>query len=68
VTGCKPNAVLVEHSSDEGTLFDASIVAPGANSVLFKLLLSSLPHRSIDDRLMLPRMAEVSVSDLAGVN
>jgi hypothetical protein len=43
-------------------------VALGANSVLLKLLLGSLPHRSIHDRLMLTEMAEVLVPDFTYVN
>jgi hypothetical protein len=43
-------------------------VALGANSMFLKLLLGSLPHRSIHDRLMLTGMAEVLVPDLTYVN
>jgi len=68
MTGRKPVAILVDQSPGEGTLFDAGIVALGANSVLLKLLLNSLPHRSIHDRLMLTGMAKVLVPDLTDVN
>src|SRR6202043_4070186 len=68
VTGRKPVAILVDQSPDEGTLFEACIVALDANSVLLKLLLGSLPHRSIHDRLMLTGMAEVLVPYLTHVN
>jgi hypothetical protein len=68
VTGRKPVAILVDQSPDEGTLFGACIATLGANSVLLKLLLGSLPHRSIHDRLMLTGMAEVLVPDLTHVN
>jgi hypothetical protein len=68
VTGRKPIAILVDQSPDERTLFAACIVALGANSVLLKLLLGSLPYRSIHDRLMLTGMAEVLVPDLTYVN
>jgi hypothetical protein len=68
VTGRKPIAILVDQSSDEGTPFDACIVARGANSVRLKLQLGSFPHGSIHDRLMLTGMAEVLVADLTYVN
>ena len=68
MTGRKPIAILVDQSPDERTLFAACIVALGANSVLLKLLLGSLPYRSIHDRLMLTGMAEVLVPDLTYVN
>jgi hypothetical protein len=68
LTGRKPLAILVDQSPGEGTLFGACIVALGANSLLLKLLLGSLPHRSIYDRLMLTGMAEVLVPDLTYVN
>ena len=68
VTGRKPIAILVDQAPDEGTLFEACIVALGANSVLLKLPLGSLPHRSIHDRLMLTGMAEVLVPDLTHAN
>ena len=61
VTGRKPIAILVDQAPDEGTLFVACIAALGANLVLLKLLLGSLPLCSIYDRLMLTRMAEVLV-------
>jgi hypothetical protein len=67
VTGHKPITILVDQSPDEGTLFEACIVALGANSVLLTLLLSLLPHCSIHDRLMLTGMAEVLLADLTRV-
>ena len=67
VTGRKPIAIIVDQSPGEGTLFDPCVVL-AANSVLLKLLLGSLPHRSIHDRLMLTGMAEVLVPDLTDVN
>jgi hypothetical protein len=68
VTGRKSLAILVNQSPNERTLFDAFLVALGTNSVLLKLLLGSLPDRSIDNRLMLTGVAEVLVTDLADVN
>jgi hypothetical protein len=57
VTGRQPIAILVDQAPAERTLFEACTVALGANSVLLKLLLGALPHRLIDDRLMLTGMA-----------
>jgi hypothetical protein len=37
----KPIAILVDQAPDEGTLFVACIVVPGADPVLLKLLLST---------------------------
>jgi hypothetical protein len=68
VAGRKPIAILIDYSSAEGTLFDASVAALAAHPVLAELLLRSLPRRTIQYRFMLTGMADAFVTDFTDVN
>src|SRR6266851_8779387 len=68
VTWRKPIAILVDQSPDEGTLFDPGVAAPASHRTLTELLLRSIPHCAVQDRLVLTGMADVFVTDFTDVN
>jgi hypothetical protein len=52
----------------ERTSFDAAVTGLVSHPVLTQLALGSIPHRSIQDRLVLAGMAEVFMTNLTDVN
>jgi hypothetical protein len=68
VTWRKPATILVDQAPGERTSFDASTADLVSHPVLAQLALSLIPHRSIQDRLMLAGVAEGFVTNLTDVN
>src|SRR6267378_7142229 len=68
VTRRQPFALVVEELADERTGHRAAGFALGANRMYAQKLLSLVPYRMLDDRLMLAGIARTLVADLANVN
>ena len=68
MTRRQPLALVVKQLADERTRGGSARPALGPNCIEAQKLLSLVPYRTVDDRLMLAGIARAFVSDLANVN